>query len=288
MQAAFAKILEPAFTRDNRNEGDYQGEDGLLMCGKCHTPKQTRSTVESLGIFNRIVPCICECEKEQRDREEKREKDEETRQQIEAMKDYGLDTAQYRESTFAKDDGADPKASEICRKYVENWEKMQEMGKGLLFHGDVGSGKTFLASCIANSLVERKIPALITTLAILVHKMTANFGDQRESVLRMVKTVPLLVIDDFGAEQPTRPQLEKQVEIINTRYQARKPLIITTNLSMDKIKNPGDVNYKRMYSRVSEMCPYGIRLKTANRRTAEAKESYEAMCRILGEQTTKE
>jgi len=277
----FAKILEPAFTRENRNEGDYMGENGLLMCGKCHTPKQTRSTVKALGIVDRVVPCICECEKEQRDREEQREKDEETRQQIEALKDYGLDTAQYRESIFAMDDRADPKASDTCRRYAENWDEVQKIGKGLLFHGDVGSGKTFLASCIANSLVERKIPALITTLAILVHKMTANFGDQRESVLRMVKTVPLLVIDDFGAEQPTRPQLEKQVEIINARYQSRKPLIITTNLSMDKIKNPGDVNYKRMYSRVSEMCPYGIRLATDNRRTAEARKGYEALEKLI-------
>lgn len=279
----FAKVLEPALTRDNSAEGDYMGEDGLMMCGVCHKPKQFRSQVESLGI-DRVVPCMCKCEEERRDAQEQREKAEETRLKIEAMKDYGLKNAQYRNSSFALDDGKDAKASEVCRKYVEKWEEikgMKENGKGLLLHGDVGGGKTFLASCIANALIEKGVHVLMTNLPTLIHSMTANYGDDREAVLRKVATVPLLILDDFGMERGTPAALEKAYEIINTRYQSQKPLIITTNLTMDVIKNPKDMDYSRLYSRIKEMCPKGVKVTAAGRRENAARAGYEEINRIL-------
>lgn len=277
----FEKALEPALTRDNSAPTDYLGDDGLIRCGVCHQPKQYH--FDCLGL-NRIVPCICACEKAERDKREQKEKDEEIRQQIEALREYGLQTEQYKNSTFAIDDRADEKASATCKKYVDNWERilnMEKLGKGLLLHGKVGSGKTFLAACIANALIDKNIPVLFTSLPILVHKMTINFGDMRENVLGKVKSVQLLILDDFGSEQVSKTQLEKIYEIVNTRYQAHKPLIITTNLTMEKFKNPTDINYSRIYSRIQEMCPNGIQLEVENRRIENARAGHAEMQNIL-------
>lgn len=52
----------------------YLGEDGLIYCGKCHTPVQFRITFEGR---ERIMPCICKCQKEERERQEQRMKEEE-------------------------------------------------------------------------------------------------------------------------------------------------------------------------------------------------------------------
>ena len=48
----------------------YRGEDGLIYCGKCHTPVQCRITFEGR---ERIMPCICKCQKEERERQEPRQ-----------------------------------------------------------------------------------------------------------------------------------------------------------------------------------------------------------------------
>lgn len=121
----------------------------------------------------------------------------------------------------------------------------------------------------------------MTNLPTLIHSMTANYGDDREVVLRKVATVPLLILDDFGMERGTPAALEKAYEIINTRYQSQKPLIITTNLTMDVIRNPRDMDYSRLYSRITEMCPRGVKVTAAGRRQDAARAGYEEINRIL-------
>ena len=277
-----------AIENNPENEGDYRGEDGLLMCGKCHTKKETITPVQVIGgkeIGGNVIPYACECRREQQRQEEEERRREHERARIEAMKDYGLKDAQYRESTFAADDGGNPEASRICKAYADNWEKINQMerkGKGLLLHGDVGSGKTYLAASIANALIDKGVAVIMTNLPALGHAMTANFGDERESVLRRVKTVPLLIIDDFGMERNTPSALENAIEIINTRYKSGKPLIITTNLTMDVFKSTKETNYSRLYTRVQEMCPTGVKVNKAGRRQALAKESHDEMQKILG------
>ena len=54
-------------------DDDYRNSDGLLVCGRCGTPKEMRLSTELLGGHTAIVPIPCECmkraEAERRERE---------------------------------------------------------------------------------------------------------------------------------------------------------------------------------------------------------------------------
>ena len=65
---------------------------------------------------------------------------------------------------------------------------------------------------------------------------------------------PLLVIDDFGMERGTEYALEQIYNIIDSRYRSRKPLIVTTNLTLTELKNPQDTAHARIYDRLLELC----------------------------------
>lgn len=98
--------------------GDHRNEEGLLICGKCGTPKEMRLTCEALGRSS-IVPIPCECAKaEEREREE-RKKAEERRVKAEQMrKECFPASGFYRDCTFEADDGKTPNTSSLCERYA--------------------------------------------------------------------------------------------------------------------------------------------------------------------------
>lgn len=58
----------------------------------------------------------------------------------------------------------------------------------------------------------------------------------------------------IGMERDTNYALEQVYNIIDSRYRSKRPLIITTNLTLDEIRHPQDVAHARIYDRVLEMC----------------------------------
>lgn len=132
--------------------------------------------------------------------------------------------------------------------YVEHFEETE--GRGLIFIGRAGTGKTHLAAAIINYLIyEKSIPAMFVT-AIELFGLLRDFDNQGER-LKRIKTVPLLVIDDLGKEKITDWNREKLFEIINARYEDYLPVIITTNDTTTELeRNVGEA----IYSRLCEMC----------------------------------
>jgi DNA replication protein DnaC len=65
---------------------------------------------------------------------------------------------------------------------------------------------------------------------------------------------PLLVIDDLSAERKTEYMQEIVFNVIDARYRAGLPLIVTTNLTREELLHPADLTYQRIYSRLFEMC----------------------------------
>ena len=275
----FANILKPAMNRDNTSPDDLTTEDGLRLCAVCGEKKQTWFEVAGL-IPKSKVPCMCKCERDKREAEEAERKRQEMKIRIERYRHTCLADEQYKECIFSRDDGADPEASGRCRKYVEKWDKMAENNIGLLLWGDVGGGKTFLAGCIANALIDKDIPATMTTIPKLVAAMTKDFGAERGNVLYMVANAPLLVLDDVGTERNTEYSNEQVYEIINTRYKAKKPLIITTNLTMKAMKEEEDTTRKRIYDRLVEMCT-PCKVSSTGRRQQAARSKMELMMQLF-------
>ena len=88
----------------NANNGDYYNEKGILMCGKCHTPKETY-TLDNDDNLTIKVHCICECEKEALIEEKRKQREIEHKEYMERMKNLSFRDEKSKKNTFATDDG---------------------------------------------------------------------------------------------------------------------------------------------------------------------------------------
>jgi DNA replication protein DnaC len=172
---------------------------------------------------------------------------------IAGMKASGLQDKALYGYTFANDLGYNPEIQKAY-DYVTNWDKMKAKSLGLLFFGDVGTGKSFLAGCIANALLEQQIPVLMTNFSRILNTLTGMYSEDRNNFIDSLNNYSLLIIDDLGIERNSEFALEQVFNVIDSRYRSNKPLIVTTNLTLDELKNPTDLARKRIYDRVLERC----------------------------------
>ena len=227
------------------NPGDYVSPAGLLICGRCGEPRQCR--LRLLGR-ERTVGCACKCDRETYEAERKAIQDAETRKRIEAIREAGIPDPGLRSKTFSSSTPS-PQLTQAM-KYVEAWPQMAEHNIGMLFWGGTGSGKTHTGACIANALIDRGIRAGISSTAEL---MNIAYND-RPAELRRLIGLDLLVLDDLGAERDSPYAMETVYAVIDGRLKAGRPMIVTTNMSLEDIRNPGDMARERIYQRVLEAC----------------------------------
>ena len=250
---------------------DYTGEDGLLYCGKCRKPKEAYFAPDKAAIFGRDRhPAECDCQRAAREEREAAEKRRRHLDTVEELKRRGFTDSTMRDWTFENDNGQNPQAIR-ARNYVKNWERAYAGNVGCLFWGSVGTGKSYLAGCIANALMEQKIPVRMTNFAAILNDLAASFEGRNEYISRLCR-YPLLILDDFGMERDTAYGLEQVYSVIDSRYRSRRPLIVTTNLTLQQIQNPTDTAHARIYDRLLEMCA-PVRFTGGNfrRETAQAK-----------------
>ena len=86
-------------------------------------------------------------------------------------------------------------------------------------------------------------------------------GGSESNVLKIYKTVPLLVIDDIGKEPPTEWAISTVYNIINGRYEAYLPTIVTTNYDTEALidrmtprESHDSMTARATIDRLMEMC----------------------------------
>ena len=255
------EIADKAAAQNAIQQGDYIGDDGLLYCGNCNTPKQCK--VELFGK-ERVVYCLCKCRVEKREAERIEQLQKEKALHIQRLRKLGFPDAEMQKWTFDKDDRKNEQISDAAQKYVENFAEMKKRGKGLLLFGTVGTGKTFISACIANALIDKGYSCLVTNFARLVNTIQGMF-DGKQDYIDSLNKFDLLVIDDLASERDTEYMGEIVQNIIDSRYRAGLPLIITTNLTSKELKHPAEIRKQRIYSRLFEMC-VPIQVAGADRR----------------------
>ena len=166
---------------------------------------------------------------------------------------------------------------EQAKRYVTHWEENRRKNIGLLLWGGVGTGKSYLAGCIANALIEQEVPVRMTNFGLILNDLMDRRDGRNEYIEQLCRS-PLLILDDFGMERDTAFALEQMLVLIDSRYRSRKPLIVTTNLSLDEIRQPKDRDHARIYSRVLEMC-VPVMVSGTDRRKALAKEKMDTLKR---------
>ena len=212
----------------------------IRRCEICNEP----TLIEFVNLDGMSRKCSCKCVKEMRQAEDLQARISILRDNISPV---------YRQCTFDNDDQREYEASRRARKYVEVFKspEMQEKRLGIFFYGQPGSGKTFLAMCIANALVDRGVVVKHTTMS----RITNMSIEEAEKYLYC----ELLVLDDVGTERKTETALEKAYEFVNQLSANRTPLILTSNydyeslIKLTKQENVPD-NYIRIYDRLLERC----------------------------------
>ncbi len=267
-------------------EGDYVCADGLLYCGKCNTKKQTRVQLpEQFGNLVRVVPCICECEVARLEAEKKAAQLAKDRERIKRLRCRSLMDEMFRHSTFdnARMDEYNQKPMRIAKIYAEQFEQMLEKNRGILFYGPPGTGKTYSAACIANFLLDKGIPVMMTSFVKLNQIVSSRrVEDDDESILDAMNRAQLLIIDDLGAERDSEYSVERVYSFIDNRVRSKLPLILTTNLSMRQMQETKDIRYQRIYDRIFQVC-FPVEVPGTSRRMREAAKLYQEMESLFDE-----
>ena len=255
-----------------------QGRTGFYTAGNAASPK--KPILRRAGRFSDVtdtqknVTASGNAGKhwEAADREQKH------REEVERLKRKGFTNPAMQEWTFGNDNGKCPQMDKALF-YVEHWEDMEAENIGYLLWGKVGTGKSYFAGCIANALMEKEISVCMTNFALILNDLAASYKDRNEYIDRLC-SFPLLILDDFGMERGTEYGLEQVYNVIDSRYRSGKPLIVTTNLTLEELQNPEDTPHARIYDRLLEMCS-PVCFTGENFRKATAQEKMERLKTLM-------
>ena len=182
--------------------------DGLIHCKTCGGQRQT--IVPRFGKSGYFMPsCVCPCQAEADRRRREAEEQRNRMESIKRRKAQGLQDRYLYDYTFANDNGQNPLMKK-ARAYVEHWREAYRDNTGLLLFGDVGTGKSFFAGCIANALLDRDIPVLMTNFPSILTRLTLPM---RESMTAYWNGAPLSSLPGRTSRRKTlrrpRPRLRR-------------------------------------------------------------------------------
>ena len=174
-------------------------------------------------------------------------------ERIRQRKAQGLRERYLYDFTFANDNGQNS-LMEKARAYVKHWHDAYKKNISVLLFGDVGTGKSFFAGCIANALLDMDVPVLMANFPTILNKLARLYSEDRAEFIGCLGEYDLLIIHDLGAERSTEYAMEQILNVVDSRYRSRKPVIITTNLRLEEMKKPPDLAHARIYDRIFEKC----------------------------------
>lgn len=156
----------------------------------------------------------------------------------------------FSDRTFGNfDPRRDSVAFIACRDYANNDNLFRSRRNSMIIYGGVGSGKTHLAAAIANVMIDRGIPALFGTFSEHLEHIREEFDHTGEKkYFAMMKSTPMLVLDDLGKERRTEWTQHILFDVVNYRYEHLLPMVVTTNMDFDALGGyVGNAIFSRLY-----------------------------------------
>lgn len=243
------------------NNGDYR-KDGLLYCGICHSKKEC--LVKFQGVDS-LVSCSCTCAVDKWKKQEEEFQRQQKGIRVRQLKNIGITDSRYYSYHFQADDEKIPQISRMCHNFVNNFDEIRKNRGGLLFYGNVGTGKTFYACCIANALLERGYPVIVTNFARIMVELQ-DFEEKKYVIPKLCRQA-LVVIDDLGTERDTSFGREQVFSVVDSLLRAEVCTIITSNLSPRDMAQSQNLDERRIYDRIlGGLCPEQVLISGVSRR----------------------
>lgn len=232
-------------------------KDEVIYCRKCET---ARMFVH--GNFK--VRCLCQCQAESQKKAEAEERERERQKEIEKYQRASLIGDRYKNVSFDTTETGHNATFDAaflrCKKYCKVADKVLSDGLGIYLYGDKGTGKTHLTACMANYLIRGRKQVLFTNFAEISKLLRATFGNRTESeaaYIERLATIDFLFIDDLGTERVQTKDgdlwlQEKVFDVLNKRYNNRKPTIFTSNYSIPELISERGIA-ERTVDRIAEM-----------------------------------
>ena len=205
-------------------------------------------------------PCGCEGEAAAAKEEEAREAEAKEREHRARLMRAGL----KKRYLDAKVDSVE------TQLYVERFGS--DDGRGLYIHGDVGTGKTYLASALARVFVTAGYTVVLTTTLAMLEDIQDTYGKEVSSLAAVQRFAgsDILILDDLGKESGSAWSASMLFQIVNHRYETMRPLIVTSQYNLagleKRIARQGERESARaIVSRLGQMC-HDVRLTGGDRR----------------------
>jgi DNA replication protein DnaC len=185
--------------------------------------------------YSQVIPCRCV------------QKELAQERQARLRRYSGLDLELLKNMTF---DNFDWKRVNLPPEQRQNLEEAYRLALDfakspdgwVVFQGVNGCGKTHLAAAIANYRLQAGKPVLFIVVPDFLDHLRSTFSPEStvsyDQLFEEVKNAPLLILDDLGEQSTTPWAQEKLYQVINYRYNARLPTVVTTNCSTDELDPP--------------------------------------------------
>jgi DNA replication protein DnaC len=225
-------ILKRNLTPRSTTEGTgtYSGDDGFRDTDDDGCPLCKGRGWLSFDVpfdhpdFGKLVPCQCTEHEFEQDRLER----------LQRYSNLGPLTRMVFENVLRGGRSSDPHNQDrFTRSYRAAMDFAQEPKGWLVLTGPSGCGKTHLAAAIANHRLNEGYQAFFVFVPDLLDHLRSAFGPASsvayDDFFERVRNAPLLVLDDLGSQNSTAWAEEKLFQILNHRFNAELPTVVTTS-----------------------------------------------------------
>ena len=198
------KAIMEVLTNKNRVQNTQNiNQENLEICKICGEPTQY---LVNIPLMNKrfLAHINCRCERKKLEIQRENELKQEKLAKIAELKNLSLISKRYEnvnfESTQTGHNSSFDKAFERCKRYCENHQKVYENGNGIYLFGAKGSGKTHVTACIANELLKKCVPVLLTNLFEISKAVKSTFQngfhESEQEFFERFEKVSFLIFDD--------------------------------------------------------------------------------------------
>ena len=148
-------------------------------------------------------------------------------------------------------------ALQLAAQWLGKLEENLQSGRGLLFSGPTGTGKTHLGAAILNQCLRSGYDGAYWNVADCLERLLPGHAPEKEqaALLKRACCRPVLLLDDLGVEKPSDWTQKQLTVLLDSRYRDKRPTIITTNCRpQEMLAHIGE----RAFSRLMEVSTVGV------------------------------